>query len=100
MKILICSDGTPAAENAIQLTGLLAGPLNAQTTLLGIAENSKDERPLREALEKNAHSLRERNVAPEIIVEAGEPIRQILNETSKTNYDLVIIGARWTGSTG
>src|SRR5256886_5199447 len=100
MKILICSDGMPAAEGAIQLGGLLAGPLKAETTLFGIAEKSQDERPLREALEKQAQTLRSQNVALDIIVQAGEPIRQILDRTSKTSYDLVIIGARWTGATG
>jgi nucleotide-binding universal stress UspA family protein len=100
MKILICSDGTPAAENAIQLGGLLAGPLKAQTTLFGIAEKSQDEGPLREALEKQTQPLHSRNVPLDIIVHAGEPIRQILDRTSKTTYDLVVIGARWTGATG
>jgi nucleotide-binding universal stress UspA family protein len=100
MKILICSDGTPAAESAIQLGGLLAGPLKAETTLLGIAEKSQDERPLREALEKQAQTLRSQNVALDSIVHTGEPIRRILDQTSKTSYDLVIIGARSTGATG
>jgi nucleotide-binding universal stress UspA family protein len=100
MKILICSDGMPASENAIELTALLAGPLKAEITLLGVVEKSNDERPLREALEKQARSLRTQNAQPEIIVHAGEPIRQILDQTSKTSYDLVIIGARWTGATG
>ena len=100
MKILICSDGMPAAEDAIQLGALLAEPLKAETTLLGIAEKLGDERPLREALEKQAQSLHARKVAPEIIVHAGEPVRQILRETSKTSYDLVVLGARWTGATG
>jgi len=100
MKILICSDGMPAAEGAIQLGGLLAGPLKAETTLFGIAEKSQDERPLREALGKQAQTLRSQNVALDIIVQAGEPIRQILDRTSKTSYDLVIIGARSTGATG
>src|SRR4029450_1728432 len=100
MKILICSDGMPAAENAIQLGGLLAGPLKAETTLFGIAEKSQDEGPLREALEKQGLSLRSRNVALDMIVHAGEPIREILDRTSKTTYELVVIGARWTGATG
>jgi nucleotide-binding universal stress UspA family protein len=100
MKILICSDGTPAAENAIQLVGLLAGPLKAETTLLGIAEDSRDERPLREALEKQSQLLRAQNLGLDIIVHAGEPIREILDRTSKTSYDLVVVGARWTGATG
>ena len=100
MKILICSDGMPAAESAIQLGGLLAGPLKAETTLFGIAEKSQDEGPLREAIEKQAQPLRSGNVALDIIVHAGEPIREILDRTSKTTYDLVVIGARWTGATG
>jgi nucleotide-binding universal stress UspA family protein len=100
MKILICSDGMPASENAIELTALLAGPLKAEITLLGVVEKSSDERPLREALEKQAQSLRTQNAQLEIIVHAGEPIRQILDQTSKTSYDLAIIGARWTGATG
>ncbi len=100
MKILICSDGMPAAESAIQLGGLLAGPLQAQTTILGIAEKSGDERPLREALEKQAQSLRAQKFGLEISMHAGEPVRQILDQTSKTSYDLVVIGARWTGATG
>src|SRR5881394_4592529 len=100
MKILICSDGTRAAESAIELGGLLAGPLKAETTLFGIAEKSQDKGPLREALEKQAQPIRSRNVALDIMVHAGEPIREILGRTSKTNYDLVVIGARWTGATG
>jgi nucleotide-binding universal stress UspA family protein len=100
MKILICSDGTAAAESAIDLGGLLAGPLKAETTLLGIAEKSDDERPLGEALQKQAQPLRAQHAVLEIIVRAGEPIREILDQTSKTSYDLVVVGARWTGATG
>jgi nucleotide-binding universal stress UspA family protein len=100
MKILICSDGTPAAESAIQLGGLLAGPLKAETTLFGIAEKSQDEGSLREALEKQAQFLRSQGVALDIMVHAGEPIREILDRTSKTTYELVVVGARWTGATG
>src|SRR5438094_1249750 len=99
MKILICSDGMPASENAIELAALLAGPLKAQITLLGIAEKTSDERPLRETLEKQAGTLRSQNAQPNIVVRAGEPVRQILDQTSKASYDLVIVGARWIGET-
>jgi len=100
MKILICSDGMPASENAIELAALLAGPLKAEITLLGIVEKSSDEHLLREALEKQARSLRPQNTQPEIVVRAGEPVRQILDQTSSASYDLVLVGARWTGATG
>src|SRR5437016_8187106 len=100
MKILICSDGKPAADSATRLGASLAGPLHAETTLLGIAESAKDETALREALEKQAEWLRQKNVSPQIAVGAGDPVRQIVNQTAKAKYDLVIIGARKTGSTG
>jgi nucleotide-binding universal stress UspA family protein len=100
MKILICSDGTSSAETAIQLGGLLSGSLKAQTALLGIAETPRDEHPLREALHKQAGSLQGLGISPDIIVQSGDPVRQIVDETLKTSYDLVVIGARWTGATG
>ena len=100
MKILICSDGKPAADSATRLGGLVAAQARAETTLLGIAEKPGDEPSLRSALETQAQLLRTQGVVPQIVVRAGEPIREILNQTSTTNYDLVVIGARRTGSTG
>src|SRR6266478_3645939 len=100
MKILICSDGTSPADSATQIGGLLTGPTHAKTTLLGIAENPQDERPLRDALEAQARALRVQGVAPEIVVLDGDPIRQILIQTSKETYDVVVIGARRKGTTG
>jgi nucleotide-binding universal stress UspA family protein len=100
MKILICSDGTSSADTAIELSGLLAGPLKADTTLLGIAERSEDEQPLRDALHTQAQSLRQRGVSLNVIVQSGEPVWQIVEQTSKSKYDLVVIGARWTGAVG
>jgi nucleotide-binding universal stress UspA family protein len=100
MKILICSDGTQSAEPAIHLGGLLVEPLKAGITLLGIAETSSDEQPLRQALEEQAQSLQGRGLSPEIVVQSGEPVRQILDQTSRSKYDLVVIGARWTGAVG
>jgi nucleotide-binding universal stress UspA family protein len=100
MKILICSDGTSTADQAARLGGLLAGPSRAETTLLGIAEESRDQSPLRDVLEAQAQSLRAQGVAAEIVVRAGEPIRQILKQTSATTYDLVVIGSRKTEATG
>ena len=100
MRMLICSDGTPQGESATRLGGALAGPLSAETTLLGIAEKPGDEQALRDALEKQADSLRAVGVAPQIVVSGGEPVPQIVDQTTKTKYDLVVIGARRTGSTG
>jgi nucleotide-binding universal stress UspA family protein len=100
MRILICSDGTDPADKPIQLGGLVAGPCQAETTLLGIAEKSDDENPLREALAGEAEKLRGYGVSPEVVLRTGEPIREILHQTKAAQYDLTIIGARRKGTTG
>jgi nucleotide-binding universal stress UspA family protein len=100
MRILICSDGSDPADKPIQLGGLVAGPCDAETTLLGIAEVSGDEQPLRQALENEAAKLRGWGVTPEVVLRTGEPIREILHQTTATQYDLTIIGARRKGTTG
>jgi nucleotide-binding universal stress UspA family protein len=100
MRILICSDGTDPADNPTRLGALVGGPCKAETTLLGIAENPNDEEPLRRALESEAETLRRQGVSPEIVIRFGEPIRQILSETSENEYDIAIIGARRKGDGG
>ena len=100
MKIVICSDGMPASDNAVRIGALLAGPCRAATTLFGITEKMGDEKPLRDALEKEAQTLRAVGASPEIVVRAGEPIRQIVDQTTNEKYDFVIIGAQHKGSGG
>ena len=100
MRILICSDGTDPADKPIHLGGLLAGPCQAETTLLGIAEVAGDEGPLRAALESEAAKLRGFGVTPELVLRTGEPIREILHQTAAMAYDLTIIGAERKGTTG
>ena len=101
MKLLICSDGTPASDNATNLAALIGKPARAQMTLLGIAENVEDEAPLRETLSKQAAELRQNGRAEaKIFARAGDPITQIVAETSVNKYDLVIIGSRLKRITG
>jgi nucleotide-binding universal stress UspA family protein len=100
MRVLICSDGTDPADKPIRLGGLVAGPCQAATTLLGIAEKSGDEGPLRAALESEGEKLRAFGISPELVLRTGEPIREILHQTTSTPYDLTIIGAERKGTTG
>jgi nucleotide-binding universal stress UspA family protein len=100
MRILICSDGTDPADKPTKLGGLIAGPCHAATTLLGIAETPEEDQPLRVALDSEAALLRSYGVSPEVVVRAGEPIRQILNQTAEKHYDIAVIGARRKGGAG
>lgn len=100
MRILICSDGTDPADKPILVAGLVAAPTKSETTLLGIVEMPPDEKPLRDALESEAEKLRRFGVSPEVVVRAGEPIREILEQTKSNTYDITIIGARRKASSG
>jgi nucleotide-binding universal stress UspA family protein len=94
MNILICSDGTPASDEAAQLGGMLARATKAQVTLLGIAEKSGEEQPLHQALDRQTDILRRAGVDLRTVIQAGEPTAQILGETSAKKYDLIVIGSR------
>jgi len=100
MRLLICSDGTDPEDKPAKLGGLIAGPCHADTTLLGIIETPDDDQPLRFALNIEAALLRTYGVSPEVVVRAGEPIRQILNQTAENHYDIAVIGARRKGAAG
>ena len=100
MRILICSDGTDPEDNPTRLGALIAGPCQSETTLLGIAENESVEESLRRALQSEGETLRKIDVSTTIVVRSGEPIRQILAETTANEYDLAVIGARRKGSGG
>src|SRR3954454_10181483 len=100
MRILICSNGMPAADNAARVGGLLAALSHSETTLLGVAERPEHEEDLRGALEAEAQTVMGDGVTPKVVIGAGDPIRQILKETSANGYDLVVIGAERKGSTG
>src|SRR5438045_1833843 len=100
MRILICSDGTDPADKPVLLAGLVAAPTKAETTLLGIAEMSTDDVPLRQALEGEAEKLRRFGISPEIVVRSGEPILEILAQTKSQRYDMTIIGSRRKTNSG
>ena len=62
MNILICSDGTPASDNAVRLGSGVARAIKSRVTLLGIAENPGEEQPLRQALDRETDMLQSMGV--------------------------------------
>jgi nucleotide-binding universal stress UspA family protein len=100
MNILICSDGTPASDEAAELGGMLARGTKAMITLLGIVEKPADEQPLRQALDRETTILRENGVELRTVIQTGEPTAQILGETSARKYDLIVIGSRRKNHSG
>lgn len=100
MRILICSDGTDPADKPARLGSVIASACGAATTLLGIAEQPQNEPALRDALDSEARLLVQAGVQPLLVVRAGDPVEQILQETAANSYDLVIIGTRVKQTSG
>src|ERR1043166_2133546 len=93
MKILVCSDGHPQAENAIRFISGTAATCAAQVTLLGIIEHPSDEASLQDALRRGAGMLRDKHIEVETITRSGHPIEEIQKRTQEEHYDFVVIGA-------
>ena len=93
MKILFCSDGSEQAENAVRFGALIAAACQAEASILGIAEKTRDEAPLLQALQQAQAILKEHHLNAELITKAGRPVSEIVKRTRENSYDLVIIGA-------
>ena len=100
MKLLICTDGSAQAENAVRFGGMIAGKSQAEVTILAITEKSGEEDAVFESLRRAQQTLKEHGVDAEIITKAGEPIDEIVKRTDETSYDLVVIGAVRKGTRG
>jgi nucleotide-binding universal stress UspA family protein len=100
MKILICSDGSSQAENAVRFGGVIAVACQAEITLLGIIEEPFFEENLYAALRRSQQILREKNLSVELITRSGEPVSEIFKQAGQSAYDLVVIGAVRKGTQG
>src|SRR6266571_7266104 len=100
MKILICTDGSDQAENAIRFGGLIASACEAETTLLGITEDKGDKDEIFDSLKRGQQALKDQKVKAEATSKVGEPIKEIVKRTEDADYDLVVIGATRKGARG
>ena len=100
MKILICSDGSSQAENAVGFGGLIAEACKAETTILGITEKQSEEEAIFGSLRRSQQLLKDHGINAELIIKAGNPVEEILKRTEETSYDLAVIGATRKGTRG
>jgi len=100
MNILICSDGSEQAENALRFGVLIAAGTGSEITLLGVVEKAGDETPLLDALRRGMHFAKGKGVAIEMLTKNGEPVIEIQKHVAQKSYDLVLIGAVYKGHAG
>ena len=100
MKVLICSDGSEQARNAVRFGGLIAEKCGAETTILGITEKPAEEDEVFDGLRRAQQILKDQGVNAELTIKAGEPIEEIVKRSEATGFDLVVIGAVRKGTRG
>ena len=66
MKILICSDGSEAADHAIKLGIAIATACHAEVTLLGILEVAGSSGPIMDSLRRGQQALQESSISAEV----------------------------------
>jgi len=90
MKILMCTDGSKQAEDAINFGNVLIQNLDCTTTILGVVEHSYEKARLEESLENMKKALKTEDVETKIRV--GFADEEIVKE-SEEGYDLIIVGS-------
>jgi nucleotide-binding universal stress UspA family protein len=91
MKILMCTDGSLAAEQAALLVSQLGLPKKTRITILGVIEGKNDQSVLKASVDRIAETLGEHYVSDSKIRE-GNPSEVILAEAVEFSYDLVSVG--------
>lgn len=93
MKILICTDGSAHAEDALRFAGLIVPQARGPVKILGVAESAAEEVQIRQVLSRASQILGE---VPSLVTKArrGHAAEEILRELEEGEYDLAILGAR------
>ena len=93
MKILLCTDGSADAAQAVRFGLQLAHSGTDAIQLLGVIEDQEDaERSIRGALESLGTELQTIGVAYETKMRRGHAAEQILDEATEWQADLIVIG--------
>ncbi len=94
MRVLICTDGSRYAEEAMRFGGLIAKGAKAHLTLLGVIEGPNETEKVRKSLERARDLLAQDVAALETKTKRGHAAEEILSETEEREYDLVVVGSR------
>jgi nucleotide-binding universal stress UspA family protein len=94
MRILICTDGSPPAEQSASLVTRLNFPPETAFTVLGVSESDGDQVLLTASFERIEAVLG--GARPGILrkMRYGHASDQILKEVGESRFDLVVLGAR------
>lgn len=99
-SILMCTEGSKHAEDAIRFASDIAVKAKARVTVLSVAP-SDDPKIIEVASKiasKSAEILKEKGVEVEAKVRTGHPAEQILTEARSGEYPLLVMGYKGTSA--
>jgi nucleotide-binding universal stress UspA family protein len=92
MKLLLCSDGSPAAAQAARFGMEIARGSNELVELISVVEHPRDADKLRSNLEALGHEIEAIGAQCSIKLRHGHAAEQILDEAAEWNADLIVLG--------
>lgn len=92
MKLLVCTDGSPAAELAALLVSRFHLPHDTDLTLLGVIDEHGDTGALDSSFGRMMEMLGGDRPELKRLVRRGDSYEQILAEAVEHAYDLVVVG--------
>jgi nucleotide-binding universal stress UspA family protein len=92
MKLLICTDGSPAAEQAALLVSRLGLPGDVELTMLGVIDEHGNPDVLDASFDRMTGMLGGAKPNLKRLFRRGDSYEQILAEAVQHSYDLVVMG--------
>ena len=92
MKLLVCTDGSPAAEQSAMLVGKMGLSRDFELTFLGVVDEHGDAGVLEASFDRMEKLLDGAELTLTRKIRRGDSYEQILEEAVKHAYDLVVVG--------
>ncbi len=96
-KLLVCLDGSEAAEGVLRYARALARTFGSEITLLSVPENESEHSGLETYLETVSQALRERGYQASSLVMGSGAVRTILGVSASEKADLIMLTTHGRG---
>jgi nucleotide-binding universal stress UspA family protein len=96
-RVLIATDGSASAEEAVELGLALAAEQGAKVRLVRVVSSpplASEPEPLDEVIDR----ARELGVGAEKVLLIGDPVDEIVAEADSHDVDLIVLGSRGRGT--